>query len=600
MRKTFLFVPVMLAGCWIIGSAQDTDPAWQRARKIDTREAYSEYLSLHPKGAHAAEARERWECLQLKCGDEKGMEEFLRRYPNGPDAAKVREDYAAVAYERTRKEGTLNAYEAFLEVHPSGAYADLARSRAVALRQREELFRTLREAGRLALTIRFISQEPELVKPPDWWNEVIAYPVRRLVERMGLTVSDYEGERVRLEISCTLSGVSATYVYGSSVTVENAGSRFEGHVALQTADGGRWGRRFEGVDEPPPVWAVKQKGAPARQRRTSPDFRTAAVKADVPRIVAVLGGSAFGLEYLADALRDPDYYVAEAAIGALGQLKHPQGPQVLADLLGQGDLRVRRRAVEALETYWQPSPEAEEQVRLSFFLFTRKDPGLPAGFTAGSREAATAALATAARRRAALVLGSLGQVGIPSLLDALAREAKQESTVGIADVAAGLLRIQEETVGPLVDALENPEYPARVYVARILRVLRPEAALESLRRASRDRDPEVREAASEAVDRILVLPLIERLRSPDGAVRVAAAAQIPGIKDTRILDPCIAALRDPEVEVRRNAIRALARLGNRTALEPLRQAQNDKEESIRILAAKAIRMIEEGNEKEIP
>ena len=111
---------------------------------------------------------------------------------------------------------------------------------------------------------------------------------------------------------------------------------------------------------------------------------------------------------------------------------------------------------------------------------------------------------------------------------------------------------------------------------------------QQLFQALKDRDPDARCAAAEALGEIgrpAVKPLIEALRDEDGAVRTAAAWSLGDIKDATSVEPLIQALKDKDQTVRSTAAWSLGDIKTTLAIEPLIQALRDKDQTVRSTAA---------------
>jgi len=97
-------------------------------------------------------------------------------------------------------------------------------------------------------------------------------------------------------------------------------------------------------------------------------------------------------------------------------------------------------------------------------------------------------------------------------------------------------------VGPLIQALRDPQARASVYAAEALGQIGDARAIE---------------------------PLIIALRDSRYGVRASAARALGGLQDARAVEPLIAALGDPDRNVSTEAIEALVHIGDRRAVEPL-------------------------------
>jgi HEAT repeat protein len=115
---------------------------------------------------------------------------------------------------------------------------------------------------------------------------------------------------------------------------------------------------------------------------------------------------------------------------------------------------------------------------------------------------------------------------------------------------------------------------------------------ERVRKALADPDPEVRAAASRALERLdrrrdLDL-LLARLASADVRDRVEAVYGIGAIGDPGVVGPLVTALRDPVEDVRAAAVRMLAELRDGAGLSPIAQCLDDPSALVRRHAIDAL------------
>ena len=176
------------------------DRNWQVAATADAPPAYEVYLSQHPDGIHAQQARSRiaqlnaqeqaaWE-ETLKINTEEAYADFAYRYAWGPHrvrAEALRDERAAprlaaeeaAAWSNARSEDTIIAYEAFLAQWPDGANASGANARLAELWKTDEgvFVRAVRSGSPAQLEdfIRYYS-DSELV--PDARQELERFRIR--------------------------------------------------------------------------------------------------------------------------------------------------------------------------------------------------------------------------------------------------------------------------------------------------------------------------------------------------------------------------------------------------------------------------------------
>jgi HEAT repeat protein len=102
-----------------------------------------------------------------------------------------------------------------------------------------------------------------------------------------------------------------------------------------------------------------------------------------------------------------------------------------------------------------------------------------------------------ARNRAHQVLVTLGGVAVPPLVDALSDPARRQSA------CAALAAIRDPRAVPaLCGILQHGDGPTRAMAAQTLGAIRDPRALEDLVRAGNDSNPDVRDAALDALDRL--------------------------------------------------------------------------------------------------
>ena len=130
MRKNIIFICIIIS---FVGSCATMKSKFEKAKKINTIAAYESFLTKHPVGTFAADARKRIEeiCFEdaKKENTIKAYESFLEKHPVGTFAADARKRIEEICFEDAKKENTIKAYESFLEKHPVGTFAADARKR---------------------------------------------------------------------------------------------------------------------------------------------------------------------------------------------------------------------------------------------------------------------------------------------------------------------------------------------------------------------------------------------------------------------------------------------------------------------------------------
>ncbi|HJQ24388.1 MAG TPA: M56 family metallopeptidase [Blastocatellia bacterium] len=121
-----------------------------------------------------------------------------------------------------------------------------------------------------------------------------------------------------------------------------------------------------------------------------------------------------------------------------------------------------------------------------------------------------------------------------------------------------------------------------------------DAAVEALREALNDSDPEMREQALFALSQIggarATEAIVAALKDQNVEVREKAAWTLGMRRGAGMVEALAAALRDENAGVREKAAWALGMKGNRNAVEPLMEALKDKSTDVRATAAWALGM----------
>jgi len=135
---------------------------YRSAAKHDSVAAYLQYLSHHPKGRHAAAARERVARLQYwdarRADRPVGYRTYLLQHPDGAHAGACRARLARLALTRARTAADL---ELVLERYPDSAEATEAEKRLPALLAREAL-----RARDPAVAVQFLDRFPQSSEVP--------------------------------------------------------------------------------------------------------------------------------------------------------------------------------------------------------------------------------------------------------------------------------------------------------------------------------------------------------------------------------------------------------------------------------------------------
>ncbi len=190
---------------------------------------------------------------------------------------------------------------------------------------------------------------------------------------------------------------------------------------------------------------------------------------------------------------------------------------------------------------------------------------------------------------------------IARLIEQLAAEDE------VVRVQAGemLLQMGSAAVRPLIDALQNPRYPARPLIASTLGQIGDKRATEPLIHSLQDQDKSVRLHAALALgklkDKRAIQPLIHSLfdeMPPVGTdpltgnpltVRAAAAQALGELRASEAVPALKVLLQDSNPSIRRATIQALGQIGTEDALTLLQQAV--LQESDGLLCELAIRTV---------
>lgn len=176
-------------------------------------------------------------------------------------------------------------------------------------------------------------------------------------------------------------------------------------------------------------------------------------------------------------------------------------------------------------------------------------------------------------------------------MDIVARLIKQlASEDETVRVQAGefLIQMGSAAVRPLIEALQNPHYPARPLIASTLGQIGDRRAVEPLIHALKDQDKLVRYHAALALgklkDQRAIRPLIHSLfdeMPPIGSdpftsdlltIRAAAAQSLGELKAVEAVPALKVLLKDENRSVRRAVIQALGQIGSEKAIAALREA----------------------------
>lgn len=260
---------------------------------------------------------------------------------------------------------------------------------------------------------------------------------------------------------------------------------------------------------------------------------------------------------LLEAVKGEYYTVRSRAALALGNIRDAGAIPALLSLLKDKESEVRAAACIAIGKFCDPALFDE----IANILLD--DPTIEA------------------RRAAAVALGETRHpAAIPYLMEALRDPflwyEREDAAV---DLLTALERMGEAAVGPLIEALGDPERNVRKFAATVLGNLRDARAVEELGMAVYDLHDEVSRAAAEALAQFgapAVGVLGEALSHPEAAVREHAVLGLGKIQDARVVPLLIEMLNDPERIVRKQAIRSLGQLRDERSISALKDIAADR------------------------
>jgi len=277
-------------------------------------------------------------------------------------------------------------------------------------------------------------------------------------------------------------------------------------------------------------------------------------------------GDRQALPALLEALEDKEWWVREAAEGALRKIGPPALPAPL-EALKDKDWQVRWAAAEALG-------RIGDLQALPALLEALKDKDWQVRWAAA---------------------WALGEIADPQAIPALIQALKDEEWLVRQAAAEALGKIGPPALPALLEALKDKVWWARWAAAEALGKIGDPQALPALLEALKDENSLVRKAAAEALGRIgdpQALPaLLEALKDEDRSVRRAAVWALREIGDPQAIPALIQALKDEEWVVRQAAAEALGEIGDRQALPALLEALEDKEWWVREAAKEALRAL---------
>jgi HEAT repeat protein/beta-lactamase regulating signal transducer with metallopeptidase domain len=192
-------------------------------------------------------------------------------------------------------------------------------------------------------------------------------------------------------------------------------------------------------------------------------------------------------------------------------------------------------------------------------------------------------------------IGSLGSLGDPRAIAALAKALREDTDARVREAAARALGEIDDNraVAPLLEALKVERVAnVRVKIIEALSEIDDTSAAQSVSAALRDANALVRRAAVNAVgelnDPSVVPALLTMLRDSDTEVRRNVAQALGQLEDASAIDGLIGMTRDADAEVRGKALESLSQFEDQRALPAFLAALKDSDPDARQHAADAI------------
>ena len=191
---------------------------------------------------------------------------------------------------------------------------------------------------------------------------------------------------------------------------------------------------------------------------------------------------------------------------------------------------------------------------------------------------------------------ALGEIKDARAVESLIQVFTDSDVDVLGDAVSALEKIGIASVESLIKALKDRDSQIRKLAVVALGEIRDARAVEPLIQVLSDNDSNVRGEAADALSKIsdtrAVEPLIHVLSDNDSNVRCKAALALGEIRDAKASKPLIhALLHDTDSEVRKNAAMALGDIRDPKTSEPLIQAFTDTDYQVRKNAAISLEKI---------
>jgi len=150
-QRLILIIALVLAGC------ATTKGDWEKAQRLNTIEAYQEFIQKHPQSKLTREAKRRIQALDWRRTKRldtiEAYEEFISRYPQSQfireAKMRIQELKEKLAWQNTKRLNTIEAYQAFLRAYPQSEYSAEAKNKIQEIGSEKRLKALMDEGLRL-------------------------------------------------------------------------------------------------------------------------------------------------------------------------------------------------------------------------------------------------------------------------------------------------------------------------------------------------------------------------------------------------------------------------------------------------------------------
>lgn len=143
MKITRATVPILataLLGAAFLAGCNTAESDWQKATALNTEAAFQDFLTHHPNGAHAQEARDRIQALEddqawadaQKTATTDGYQQYLQKEPSGKHGDEAHTQITALeraaAWQSAQAANTEQALQDFIQKYTQGSEVDAAKA----------------------------------------------------------------------------------------------------------------------------------------------------------------------------------------------------------------------------------------------------------------------------------------------------------------------------------------------------------------------------------------------------------------------------------------------------------------------------------------